>query len=81
MMCSCVPLPLVLLLVLLPWAVIGAPQLRFQPDGTLKIVQLTDLHYGEDPHLDSLSDQVLLPVSRPLALRQSPAKPACGMLV
>lgn len=33
-------------------------QLRFKEDGTFKIVQLTDLHYGEDAALDSQSDEV-----------------------
>lgn len=27
-------------------------QLRFRPDGTFKIIQLTDLHYGEHPEKD-----------------------------
>lgn len=35
-----------------------AGELRFRPDGTFKILQLTDLHYGEDAALDALTDQV-----------------------
>lgn len=39
----------------------GAPgrgKLRFRPDGTFKILQITDLHYGEDAEKDAKSDEV-----------------------
>ena len=42
---------------------VKASQLRFSSDGTFKIVQLTDLHYGEDPHLDELSHKVGPPLA------------------
>ena len=33
------------------------PALRFRADQTFKILQLTDLHYGEDRRLDERSDK------------------------
>lgn len=33
------------------------PALRFRADQTFKILQLTDLHYGEDKRLDERSDK------------------------
>lgn len=32
-------------------------KLRFRPDRTFKILLITDIHYGEDGHLDALTDQ------------------------
>jgi predicted MPP superfamily phosphohydrolase len=32
--------------------------LRFKPDNTFKIVQFTDMHYGEDPTFDAKTDEV-----------------------
>jgi hypothetical protein len=38
--------------------------LRFKPDGTFKVVQLTDLHLGESPDKDaaSLRVRLLMPI-------------------
>ena len=36
----------------------AAPRLQFAPDGTFKIVMLTDLHMGEQEHLDQQSREV-----------------------
>ena len=35
-----------------------ASALQFRRDGTFKIVQLTDLHFGEHDELDKMSQQV-----------------------
>ena len=45
----------------------AAPQLRFGPDGTFRIVQFTDLHAGELESADDQTNQV----------RPSPACPCC----
>ena len=42
--------------------------LRFDKEGTFKIVQFTDLHYGEDAKLDVKSDQVGLQMLQNSAL-------------
>ena len=56
------------------------PTLRFRADGTFKVLQLTDLHYGEDKRLDELSDQAnALPLRAVMDRLGSagPAMPRC----
>ncbi len=38
--------------------IVCGAQLKFRTDGSFKILQMTDLHYGEDEALDASSDQV-----------------------
>lgn len=37
----------------------AAPSLSFKDDGTFKILQLADLHYGHFPELDEHTDKVV----------------------
>lgn len=63
-----------LLLALLLAAAGASPQLRFDQQGLFKVVQFTDLHYGEDAGLDAQSDQVRAPI---LARACSHRMPTC----
>lgn len=38
----------------------SAPKLAFNEEGTFKILQLADLHYGHFPELDKHTDKVFL---------------------
>lgn len=59
----------------------GGGKLRFRPDGTFKILQITDLHYGEDAAKDAKSDDVRL-AALPRAPRAALASlPPCLVLL